>query len=210
MKTVSIAAQYQAALSLISDTRQHLHCHSALVELFRTLLHHYFNSAGKTALSIITMWLLVYLVTHIYTRFNHLFSIPGPTYAAYSRFWLSKAYSTGHLHQIYHEASTRYGPLIRIGPNHILLSDPGESMRILCSRSRYERGPWYDAFKIEPDRPNIVSQRHRPSHLRMRFQMASGVQSRVSSHSIQLTLPSTAAKTSVTSKALWIPVFWIL
>jgi hypothetical protein len=69
----------------------------------------------------------------------------------------------------------RYGPLARIGPNQVLLSDPEESMRILYSRSRYERGPWYDAFKIEPDRSNFMSQRHRPTHMHMRFQMAPGV-----------------------------------
>ncbi|KAF2643065.1 cytochrome P450 oxidoreductase [Massarina eburnea CBS 473.64] len=138
------------------------------------MLNRHFSTIGQTTLSILALWLIAYVVSAVYTRFACIADIPGPFWAAYSRFWLSRGYSSGCLWKVYHDVSSRYGTVTRIGPNRVLLSDPEETMRILSSRSRYERGPWYDAFKIEPDRSNIISQRDRPRHLHMRFQMAPG------------------------------------
>jgi hypothetical protein len=165
----------QTADDTIDAAWYELSYQDAVIEHSWSFFRRCFNSTGRTVYSIISLWLLTYLVVAVYTCYTHIASVPGPPIAAYSRLWLSKVYSTGRLHQVYHETNRRYGPLARIGPNQVLLSDPEESMRILCLRSWYERGPWYDAFKIEPDRSNIVSQRHRPTHLHMRFQMAPGV-----------------------------------
>ncbi|KAF2691479.1 cytochrome P450 oxidoreductase [Lentithecium fluviatile CBS 122367] len=159
----------------IGAPESHPRFHGVLAELTHLILRRCFNSVEQTALSVVTLWLLTYVLTTVYTRCTRISGVPGPFWAAYSRFWLLRAYASGCLWQIYHNTSLTYGPLTRIGPNQVLLSDPEESMRILAPRSKYERGPWYDAFRIEPNRPNIISQRHRSTHLRMRYQMAPGV-----------------------------------
>ncbi|KAF2106490.1 putative benzoate 4-monooxygenase cytochrome P450 [Lophiotrema nucula] len=146
----------------------------AFVAASRVILANYFSSLSRTTQSIAILWVLVFLVSAVFVRFTRLSNVPGPFWAAYTRLWLSKQYYSGCLYQKYHETSRRWGPLVRIAPNRLLLADPEATMEMLSSRSRYERGPWYDSFKIDPERPNIVSQRDRPTHLRMRYQMAPG------------------------------------
>lgn len=67
------------------------------------------------------------------------------------------------------------GPLARIGPNHLLTSDPETTRRILASRSSYVRGPWYDALKLDPHRANLVTERNTRKHNKLRHQMSQGV-----------------------------------
>lgn len=157
-----------------SDMMEDLDKGGVLTLLYRYVLARHFSSAEQTVMSVTYIWLALHLAGAIYSRHFNLSDLPGPIFAAYTRLWLSKAYASGCLYEVYHTITTKYGPIIRIGPNHVLLSDPDASIRILGPRSRYERGPWYDAFRIEPNRANIVSERHRPSHLHMRHQMASG------------------------------------
>ena len=143
--------------------------------LLRRLLKRYFNTIGQTLFTTLVLWVLTYILLSLYVRNFHLQNLPGPRMAAYTRFWLSKSYAQGCLFRVLHETSIVHGPLARVGPNRLLVSDAKETIRILSPRSRYERGPWYDAFMIDPDRPTIVSQRQRPVHLHMRYQMAAGV-----------------------------------
>lgn len=157
-----------------SNTTEGLIHNGSLALLYQYVLARHFSSAVQTLVSVTYIWLTLYIASAIYSRFVYISGIPGPFYAAYSRLWLSKVYSSGCLYEVYHAMTTKYGPIVRIGPNHVLLSDPDASMRILGPRSKYERGPWYDAFRIEPNRANIVSERHRPFHLHMRHQMAAG------------------------------------
>jgi hypothetical protein len=139
------------------------------------VLYRYFDSISNTAFSIASLWLIIYLTSAIYIRFTFIPDIPGPFWAAYTRLWMSKTYASACLYKVFHETSIRYGRVSRIGPNKVLISDPEESIRILNAKSGYRRGPWYDAFKIDPARANIVSERHKPTHMHMRFQMAAGV-----------------------------------
>ncbi|KAI9648840.1 hypothetical protein NHQ30_003481 [Ciborinia camelliae] len=67
------------------------------------------------------------------------------------------------------------GPLARIGPNHLLLSDPSTIRKILANSTRYIRGPWYDAPRIVPHRANLVTERDERKHRVLRHQMAAGV-----------------------------------
>ncbi|KAJ9280836.1 hypothetical protein DTO021D3_2306 [Paecilomyces variotii] len=75
---------------------------------------------------------------------------------------------------IYIRVNLKYGPLARIGPNHLLLSDPNSIRTILAARSRYTRGPWYDALRIHPHRANLITERDERKHQKLRHQMAAG------------------------------------
>lgn len=69
------------------------------------------------------------------------------------------------------------GPLARIGPNHLLTSDPSLTRKILAARSGYTRGPWFDSLRIDPHTPNIVSERDEKKHTRLRYKLSSSVRS---------------------------------
>ena len=67
------------------------------------------------------------------------------------------------------------GALARIRPNHLLLSDPEAIRKVLMVRSRYSRGPWYDALRLDPHHANLIKERDETKHKVLRHQMAPGV-----------------------------------
>ena len=67
------------------------------------------------------------------------------------------------------------GPLARIGPNHLLTSDPSTMQKILAVRSKYTRSAWYDSLRLDPHRSNLVTERDTQKHNVRRHQLAPGV-----------------------------------
>ncbi|KAK8017151.1 benzoate 4-monooxygenase cytochrome P450 [Apiospora marii] len=98
--------------------------------------------------------------------------VPGPPLARWSRLWIAWALGTGRSHEIWVDVNREYGPVARIGPNHVITDDPEITRRILAARSGYVRGPWFDSVRIDPHIPNIVSERDPKKHSRIRAKLA--------------------------------------
>ena len=110
----------------------------------------------------------------IANRYTHLAEYPGPSWAAYTRLWLSKTIASGDSARLFVDINKKHGPIARIGPNHLLTDDPELTRRVLAARSHYTRGPWFDAIRIDPHVPNIVSERDPGKHNHLRYQMSAG------------------------------------
>lgn len=67
------------------------------------------------------------------------------------------------------------GPLVRIGPNKLLSTDPDVLRRMSAVRSNYTKGKFYASGRIVPGVDNVVSARNPTKHKLMRAQMAPGV-----------------------------------
>lgn len=67
------------------------------------------------------------------------------------------------------------GPLVRIGPNQLLSTDPEVLRRMSAVRSGYTKGKFYASGKIVPGVDNVVSLRDPAKHKEMRALMAPGV-----------------------------------
>lgn len=67
------------------------------------------------------------------------------------------------------------GSVARIGPKHLLTSDPALTQRILSTGSRYKRATWFNALSIDPHVKNIVSETDPIKHNRLRYAMSAGV-----------------------------------
>ncbi|KAF2454651.1 pisatin demethylase [Lineolata rhizophorae] len=106
-----------------------------------------------------------------YSRLSH---VPGPRLAAWSRLWIVRAGTSGRNHEYYYEANVRYGPLARIGPNHLLTSDPDIIRRMNAPRSPYRRSGWYSTFRFKPRSDNIISVTSEERHEELRKKMAAG------------------------------------
>lgn len=104
----------------------------------------------------------------------HLREFSGPWWAAYTRVWISKTIASADSAQILVETNENYGSVARIGPNHLVTSDPAIARRILAVGSKWRRGPWFDAIRIDPRVPNIVSERDPHKHNTMRRKMSAG------------------------------------
>lgn len=76
--------------------------------------------------------LLALLITNLtWTRYRTgLRHIPGPFVASFSSFWKLRATWNQNMHRENVRVHEDYGPIVRIGPNHVSVSDP-ESMQTI-------------------------------------------------------------------------------
>lgn len=72
----------------------------------------------------IFLLLLVLIFLHLLRNRLRLSGIPGPWLAAYTRLWKLHNVWQGQHHHTALELHRRHGHLVRIGPNHISVSDP--------------------------------------------------------------------------------------
>ncbi|KAK4148465.1 Pisatin demethylase [Chaetomidium leptoderma] len=123
-----------------------------------------------------------------YRSWKRLAHVPGPTAAHVSILWLlQRAWNKG-LSPCLIEAGNNYGsfnlplppppnpppegPVTRIGPNLVLVSDPDELRRISGIRSEYTKGPAYDAGRVTEDsEPHVASQRDPAKHKALKAKM---------------------------------------
>jgi cytochrome P450 len=124
-------------------------------------------------LVVATLALAAFIASRIqaYLRLAH---IPGPAIAGFSRLWLVWANTSRRNHECYYEACARYGSLVRIGPNHLLTSDPEIIRRMNAPRSPYRRSVWYTTLRFKPRTDNIISVVSEAQHEELRKNMATG------------------------------------
>ena len=136
---------------------------------------------------------LSFWIQVLYLQRPTLSSVPGPKWAAWTRMWIVKVLASGESAQTFVDVNKRYGEgpnemidlrkltmkgsLARIGPKHLITSDPAFMRRILAARSGYTRGPWFDSIRIDPHTPNIVSERDEKKHSQLRYKLAASVRS---------------------------------
>jgi hypothetical protein len=134
---------------------------------------HIFNSV--TIIGFMSILSVLYFFARVLSvRFFHLQNFKGPWWAAYTRLWLCRTIASGDSAKLFADVNQEYGPLARVGPNHLITNDPEFIRKILAARSHYTRGPWFDSIKIDPHVPNIVSERHPGKHNHLRYQMSAG------------------------------------
>ena len=94
------------------------------------------------SVSLATAWLISRLV---YNRFFHpLAHVPGPFWASLSelyRFYHNFAAGNGALYHQFEPLRDKYGPVIRIAPNEVLLADPAHYDGIYSMTSKHAKDP---------------------------------------------------------------------
>ncbi|KAF1993446.1 hypothetical protein P154DRAFT_450165 [Amniculicola lignicola CBS 123094] len=120
---------------------------------------------------------LIIFLLHSYLKERHsaLSKVPGPWLAAWTRLWLVSSLVSGEAGDIFFTLDQRYGPVVRTGPNNILVSDPEATRKILADGSRYTRGPWFDTLRLDPLRTNVISERDPKKHHDLRYVLGNAV-----------------------------------
>ncbi|EZF33938.1 hypothetical protein H109_05523 [Trichophyton interdigitale MR816] len=137
----------------------------------RAAKSHISTHPSAVSLAIIS-GIVIYAIRSSTARYLRLSAFHGPPWAAFTRLWLCKTIASGESATRFINANQQYGPVARIGPNHLLTDDPEFIRKILAARSHYTRGPWFDSIRIDPEVPNIVSERHPGRHNHLRHQMS--------------------------------------
>ncbi|TAQ86648.1 hypothetical protein B7494_g5034 [Chlorociboria aeruginascens] len=122
--------------------------------------------------------LVVYLIGR--TMFQQLISyrrlkhIPGPFCAAFTNLWILQTILKGYAWIEWGHICEKLGPVIRVGPNELLISDPESIRRILSVRSSYTRSDLFDSTRFNPSQNNLLSQREDRIHNEIRSKMIAG------------------------------------
>ncbi|KAI6769571.1 hypothetical protein HG530_004200 [Fusarium avenaceum] len=113
-------------------------------------------------------------ITLLIRRWYRLRHIPGPTGAGWSSWWQLRGALSGRYHEHLKDAADKFGPLVRIGPNELLSTDPVVLRSMSAVRSTYTKGDFYSSGRIIPKVDNVVSERDEVKHKAMRAKMAPG------------------------------------
>ncbi|KAI2628607.1 cytochrome P450 [Hypoxylon sp. NC1633] len=90
-----------------------------------------------------------YLISTVYSWYR-LRHIPGPFLASISNLWLGLYEWRGRQDDIFQYLTEKYGSIVRIGPNDILIDDPEIIRRMSGVKSKYGKSVWYTGVRINP------------------------------------------------------------
>ena len=105
-----------------------------------------FNSLISLAFATL-LSLVLRCVYHIY--FHPLSHIPGPFLAKYTSLWLYYHAYVGDEASTIHQLHKTYGPLLRVAPNEVDLSDADAILGIYASKGGFAKASCYANFDIE-------------------------------------------------------------
>ncbi|KAK6527789.1 hypothetical protein TWF694_004769 [Orbilia ellipsospora] len=90
------------------------------------------------------VYLLVNVLYQLY--FSPLSKIPGPWYTAVSRIWLTCHTFAGRRIFAVHNLHQKYGPVVRISPTEIAISDIEAVKQIHSQQDPYRKSDWYSGL----------------------------------------------------------------
>lgn len=77
--------------------------------------------------------------------FHPLAKIPGPFFARFTRLWLVSKALRWKRNRVEIALHDKYGPIVRISPNEIMVSSPGHLKTIYGAGTHFRKAPWYQA-----------------------------------------------------------------
>ncbi|KAH8817371.1 cytochrome P450 family protein [Xylogone sp. PMI_703] len=86
----------------------------------------------------------------IYERcFSPLAKVPGPFLACFTNFWWLRTVLKRQQHLDSLELHKKYGPLVRVGPNHIMVADLEAFKTIYGAGNKFSKSDFYRPFKAK-------------------------------------------------------------
>ncbi|KAM7201691.1 putative cytochrome p450 [Rhypophila sp. PSN 637] len=128
----------------------------------------------------LALFLLAGYIARCLKSWHRLAHIPGPTLASHSSLCLLCTLLSGKFHEHMRFISHEYGPLVRIGPNDLLCTDPEALRRICAARSPYTKGKFYQTGRVIPGHDNIVTLRDETKHKALRVKLGAAYAGRES------------------------------
>lgn len=119
--------------------------------------------------------------------FHPLRSIPGPTLAKATKFWHSIKLSTLQNQEFLEDLHQRYGDVVRIGPNEVVVFRADGVPLIHGPGSRCIKAPWYDMLQKDRSihatrKPQLHQQRRKIWHQGFGMKALRSYQERVKTH----------------------------
>ncbi|KAI1389815.1 cytochrome P450 [Hypoxylon trugodes] len=100
--------------------------------------------------------------------------VDGPWLARFSYLYMLLVTLNGQQSASYRALHQKYGPIVRIGPNDIIIDDPEIVRRMNTARSKYGRSSWYDAMRMDPYLPSLFAIQDTAAHDKLKAQLSFG------------------------------------
>ncbi|TFK73345.1 cytochrome P450 monooxygenase [Pluteus cervinus] len=110
-------------------------------------------------------FVLVHLVPWLLDP-NGIRLYPGPFVAKFSDAWLGWVARNGHRSEVVHAMHQKYGPIVRIAPNHVSIAEPDALQVVYAHGNGALKSQFYDAFVSI--RKGVFNTRDRNEHARKR------------------------------------------
>ncbi len=102
-----------------------------------------------------------------------LCSVPGPFAARFTRLWYLWRVREGRFERENIALHRKYGPIVRLSPNHYSIDDPAVVKAVYSHTSKFRKADWYYGWQHpSPDMPSLFTDRdiRRHNDTRKRFQ----------------------------------------
>ncbi|TFK26575.1 cytochrome P450 monooxygenase [Coprinopsis marcescibilis] len=119
----------------------------------------------KLAWGIAGTFLLVHLLPYFLDA-QRIRQYPGPFIAKFSDAWLGWVSKNGHRSEVVHRMHQKYGPIVRLAPNHVSIADPDALSVVYAHGNGALKSGFYDAFVSI--RRGVFNTRDRGEHTRKR------------------------------------------
>jgi len=98
-------------------------------------------SATSLGLSSLLAYLIYITIYRIF--FHPLRNVPGPFLARLSKLWLAWHVRKGQSHVHFPKLHARYGPIVRIAPDQVLVCDEDAIRTVYGAATSFTKGDWY-------------------------------------------------------------------
>ncbi|KAK3900014.1 cytochrome P450 [Staphylotrichum tortipilum] len=116
-----------------------------------------FGLPPSTLILSLAAFVLISNILYRIVRWRRLRHVPGPPLAGWTSLWLTRAYMTHGWAEHYTQLAAKYGPVVRVAPNKVVVNDVETLYRISSVRSEYGKDDWYRSLKIFNDGHHIVT-----------------------------------------------------
>ncbi|CAE6422982.1 unnamed protein product [Rhizoctonia solani] len=114
--------------------------------------------------------LLFYIISYLLDPYDYRRRFSGPWPASFTNAWLSGVVKSGKSGEALLELHKKYGPFVRIGPNHISIADPDALEVVYKHGNGLLKSDYYEMFKLQEY--DLFSIQDKSDHATMRRRMA--------------------------------------
>lgn len=125
-------------------------------------------SSLPTSVGILLIAVLGYISVSSIISYRKLRQFPGPPLAAWTQLWLFWQVVSKQQRDAQVDAHSKYGPVVRVGPNLLLTNDPDVIRHMNLPASKWRRSGWYNAFNMDPRADSVFSTRDEKQHSELR------------------------------------------
>ncbi|QRW24239.1 cytochrome P450 family protein [Rhizoctonia solani] len=117
------------------------------------------------------LMVVFYVAPYLLDPYNYRHRFPGPPLAGFTNWWMYRVVRAGNHSEIVKQLHAKYGTFVRLGPNHISISDPDALETVYGHGSGVLKSDFYHSFRNGPN-TNTFNTQDKAEHSKKRRRLA--------------------------------------